>query len=269
MRQRGFVTVDALLGIVMLGVVVTGLLVTLISLYGNHVEATRADRASSMLAETNEALRSIRGRDFTLLTPGTYGLVYSLPGGWSLTGSPDTTGGITRQVQITQVSEHVRLLASTVTWDGGTKTRTSSMYLTNWKKLFEQAPHLLFLVDDNELISDGRGNSEIHGLLLGNAKNSPLVVDKIEITWDKPMHELKEIIVAGTKIWSRDGPGTPTGLQATPALVDVVDMIIPAQGTVLVDKFVFTGNVNNVDVSIRFIMGDGSEKTGFFHSQQG
>ncbi|PIV90715.1 hypothetical protein COW46_01045 [Candidatus Gracilibacteria bacterium CG17_big_fil_post_rev_8_21_14_2_50_48_13] len=267
--KKGFVTIDVLLGMVLLGLVISGIMLSLISLYSSNTDLSATERVVTVLQESNEALRSIRNKDFETLVPGTYGLAFALPQGWTLSPSPDVVEGMNRQVVIETVSQHVRRLTTTISWDGGAKTSTSVVYLTNWKKLFEQAPHLQFLVDDNELISDGRGNSEIHGLLLGNDKSSPIVVDKVEITWDKPMHELKEIIVGGNQVWSSTGPGTPTGLQQTPALVDITDLVIGGNGTILIDKFVFTGNVNNVDVTIRFIMGDGSEKTGNFHSQQG
>lgn len=94
-------------------------------------------RAAELAAAGVEAARSVRDDDFDALSSGTYGVSEVSDGTWEFTGSSDSVGQFTRAVTVSDVSDTVVRIASTVTWDinaqrGGSITMVSD--LTNWQR---------------------------------------------------------------------------------------------------------------------------------------
>lgn len=136
-RFRGFSLVEVLFSIVLLGVMLSTILLSL-SGQLTHVASSDSElRAISLAEEGLEAARSIRDTDWSALTAGTHGLVFTT-NGWSLSGTPDTQDGLTRTVTITEISPTERKVAVDVSWT--TKAGTPRLYelstmLGDWRNL--------------------------------------------------------------------------------------------------------------------------------------
>ena len=92
-------------------------------------------RAVNIAEEGLEAVRNIRDSNYALLAPGSYGLSKD-SGSWTLSGSSDTVGIFTRQIQINEISANTSEIISTVSWqwkDSDRNTLSLTTYLTRWK----------------------------------------------------------------------------------------------------------------------------------------
>lgn len=134
-RKQGQIVVETLvaLGVFTLGVVSVWLLV--ISIYDSSRLGKERSRGRMLAEEGIEAVRSIRDRGFTNLSPGVYGL--SLVGRrWGLVGAPDTTGPFLRTVTITSVGANRFNISVSVQWQF-TTTRperiAAETRLTRWR----------------------------------------------------------------------------------------------------------------------------------------
>ena len=268
--KSGFFALEILLSIALLSIIVLGIFTALISIQQQQSQLSNKTQSLIYAEDGIEILRGIRNDSFASLTEGTHGLARSPTSGsgWILNGNQDTpAAGFTRQVTITPVSTHVKNILVQVTDPKGAGTSMESR-LTNWKRMFDQAANLTFLLDAEFAQSDGRGNSEIRGIQLTNNSQINAVIDKIRVSWTKDMRDIREIQIGGTDVWTRNGPGSPRGAQPTGTLLDIQDYTIPPQATVDLNYMKFSGNINNVDVTVEFIMLDESQTSFSFHSQQ-
>lgn len=132
-KQDGFSPVEVLLAATIFGFIATALIGAII--YGRGSTAASGDhaRASILAQEGNEAVRNIRDASFSNLADGTYGLVQS-GGVWTLSGSSDTNGIFTRQVNIASVDSSRKTITTTVSWpeNNGTVSTSVVSRLTDW-----------------------------------------------------------------------------------------------------------------------------------------
>lgn len=132
----GFSVVEAVLAGAIFGLLVMAMVGAW--LYGEESGALAGNRSRAIfLAEEGlEAVRNIRDNNFSNLVDGTYGI--SAGGNkWSLSGSSDTTGIFTRQVQISSNGSDRKNIVSTVTWPQNAVRNGSislSSQLTYWQR---------------------------------------------------------------------------------------------------------------------------------------
>lgn len=135
-NSEGFSLVEVILASSIFALLVTALLGAW--MYGQEASLLAGNRAQAVLLaeEGIEVMRNIRDDDFVELTTGTYGLVIA-QNQWNLTGSSDTTGIFTRQIEITSLDDNRREITSTVTWQQNPQREgvvTIATLLTNWKQ---------------------------------------------------------------------------------------------------------------------------------------
>lgn len=105
-------------------------------------------------------------------------------------------------------------------------------------------------------------NEELQGITLLSAAASPIAIDRITVSWTNTDRRIEEIMIGGTIVWSRFGPGTPTGAQKSGTELDIQDYVLtPSTQVVPIDRFKFTGSVSGNTFTITFTMIDGSSKT--------
>lgn len=107
-------------------------------IFGQESTVLSGDRARAVfLAEEGlEAVRNVRDADFNNLTNGTHGLDIS-GGSWSFTGSSDTVGVYTRQIEISDTGTDRKEVVSTVTWQQNAQRNGNvsiTTYFTNWQQ---------------------------------------------------------------------------------------------------------------------------------------
>lgn len=118
------------------------------------------------------------------------------------------------------------------------------------------------VIDISGAYIGGGGNKELQGITIENTDtNCAITIDKITATWDNT-NKIEEIRIGGTKVWSKNGPGTPTGKQPSGTEIDIQDFTLSASsGQIEIDKFKFDGNMNGATFNITFTMSDGSTKS--------
>ena len=114
-KQAGFSLVEVILASSVFGLLITALVGAW--LYGQEATVLSGNRVrATMFAEEGlEAVRNIRDDAFSNLINGTHGLAVS-GNVWMLSGSSDTAGIFTRQIQISSIDATRKEIISTVTW---------------------------------------------------------------------------------------------------------------------------------------------------------
>ena len=131
--QAGFSPVEVLLAATLFGFMATALIGAII--YGQQSTASAGERSrAAFLAEEGiEAARNIRDSGFSAVTDGTFGIAQT-SNQWALSGTLDTSGIFTRQLNISSNGSDRKNITSTVSWPamGGTSQVSTSSLLTNW-----------------------------------------------------------------------------------------------------------------------------------------
>jgi len=231
--------------------------------------ADRAGRermiATFLAKEGLEAVRSMRDGDFDNLSPGTYGLALS-GNKWIFSGSFDTRNQFTRQVIISDVAGEIdqtdiKKVETRVAWQVTPARQVSvtlAEYLTDWEQTQGDASELSVDISNAEF---GAGNKELKKIKIENVGLSNVTIDKITLWWDNS-NLIEEIKIDGVKVWSKKGPGTPTGKQPSGTQLDIQDFTLAASSGVLnIDKFKFDGNMTGATFNTTFTMGDGTTKS--------
>jgi len=259
-NQAGFSLVEVILSTAVFVLLVTALVGAY--LYGQEATMLAGNRArANMIAEEGlEAVRNIRDPAYANLTDGTYGLT-TTGNQWNLSGSNDVSDIFTRQIIISSVDAKRKSVTANVTWQQNPQ-RTGSVslvtYLTNWIRAISQSEGLVINTAGANL---GGGNKELRGITLENTGGTDIVIDKITVTWNNA-NLIEEIKIDNTKVWSKNGPGAPTGKQPSGTELNIQDFTLAqGSGVIDIDKFKFDGNMTGATFSITFTMGDGSTKT--------
>lgn len=148
-HQRGASLVEVLLAIGLTAILLPALATALVTSRSSRAQSIQQLQATSILRETNEAVRSVREKGWAgFATNGTY--YPSLSGSvWSFTAGTQTTNGFTRQVVVSDVQRNATtgaLVDSGGTVDSSTKkvvttiswstpfasSVTSTAYYTRW-----------------------------------------------------------------------------------------------------------------------------------------
>ncbi|MFQ6083750.1 MAG: prepilin-type N-terminal cleavage/methylation domain-containing protein [Candidatus Aminicenantia bacterium] len=229
-----------------------------------------ADRAGRerMLAiffaqEGIEAVHSMRDGDFDNLTLGTHGIALS-GNKWIFSGNFDSKNQFIRQIIISDVPgdidvTDIKKVESKVVWNITPARQTSVIlidYLTDWKQTQGEAEELDVSVEGAELRA---GQRYLRGITIENIGVSNIAVDKMTVSWNNS-NLIEEIKIDGTKVWSKNGPGTPTGSQPSGTELDIQDFTLESFGAEDIDKFKFDGNMSGTAFYILFRMIDNSTK---------
>ena len=147
--QRGATLIEVLVAIALTGILFPALATALITAHAGRSTTIQQLRATSLLKEGTEAVRSVREKGWTnVATDGTYHPVVS-GSAWALSSGTETLGGFTRQIVISTPERNAAgaLVASGGTNDPSTKhvvvtvswttpyngSITSDSYLTRWQ----------------------------------------------------------------------------------------------------------------------------------------
>lgn len=258
--SKGFSLVEVILSSAVFVLLVTALVGAY--LYGQESTALAGNRARAvMLAEEGlEAVRNIRDPAFANLADGTFGLT-TTGNQWNLSGSSDVTDIFTRQIIISSVDTKRKSVTTNVTWQQNPQ-RTGTVSLmtrfTNWIRTVGQADGLVVNTAGASL---GAGNKELQGITLENTGEIDIVIDRITVTWNNG-NLIEEIKIDGTKVWSKNGPGTPADKQPSGTELNIQDFILAQGSGVLdIDKFKFDGSMTGGIFTILFTLGDGTTKS--------
>ena len=150
-QQAGFSLIEIIIAIAIFSIIITGGLTGFIPILNQNRQSNEIIQANRLAEEGLEAVRSIRNRDFSLLSAGNKGIGIS-SNLWNFNGTSDTTGKFTRQIYITAANRDAGgtlvptggntdpdtwLIKSLVTWNysiGETKQFFLETVLTNWRK---------------------------------------------------------------------------------------------------------------------------------------
>lgn len=240
----GFSVVELVIAVSVFALIVTAFVGAL--LYFNKSAALAGSRVRAVfLAEEGlETARNVRDEDFANLTDGTVG---------------DTIDTFTRQVETSTVDAQTKQITADVSWNQGSVSLVT--YLTDWRTVSAlQADSLV--VDETNATTSGKGKVKLQGITLENIGATDITIDKITVSWTKPGLRITEIKIGGAKVWSKKGPGSPSGNQASGTEIDIEDVVLAAgSGVIDIDYFKFNGNINNATFDIVFTLIDGSQKT--------
>lgn len=135
-KPRGFSVVETMLAVSVLGLIVTAVMGAFLYVQKSSVLSGNRNRALLLAEEGLEASRNIRDSGFENLIAGTHGLSYE-GGQWVLSGSSDSLGAYTRQLEVIDVDSDRKQVTSTVTWNQSQqRTGVVSLvtYLNYWMK---------------------------------------------------------------------------------------------------------------------------------------
>ena len=150
-RQTGFSLIEIIIAIAIFSIIIAGGLTGFIPVLNQNRQASEIIQANRLAEEGLEAVRSIRNRDFDLLSAGNKGIGIS-SNLWNFDNTSDTTGKFTRQISITAANRDAGgtlvttggntdpdtwLVKSLITWNysiGETKQFSLETILTNWRK---------------------------------------------------------------------------------------------------------------------------------------
>ncbi|MEI8067324.1 MAG: prepilin-type N-terminal cleavage/methylation domain-containing protein [Candidatus Shapirobacteria bacterium] len=149
-KKNAFSLVEVILAIAIFAIITGGGIVGLIPALNQNRQSGEITIANRLAEEGLEAVRSIRSRDFNLITSGAKGVGTS-SNLWTFNGTSDTTDKYTRQITINPayrdgsgnlalsgtLDPDTWLVKSTINWNfsvGDTKQFSLDTVLTNWKK---------------------------------------------------------------------------------------------------------------------------------------
>jgi Tfp pilus assembly protein PilV len=246
------------IGIFITGIATVGLLV----LDANVASRQGGERTEAVLLakEGLEAARSIRDGDFDNVTAGAHGIALSA-NTWIFSGVSDTQNQFTRTITVSDIDVDTKKVESTVSWQF-TQTRQNSVtfvdYLTDWNQTHGNAGENFLVGLLNALVQ----NKELQDVTIQNIGPVARTIDKITLFWTNTANKIEEITIDGTKVWSKSGPGTPSGEQVSGTEINIQDFTIPANSGVLeIDKFKFDNDMTDNNFLVKFTMhGDVSTK---------
>jgi len=257
-NSAGFSLVEVLLSIVIFAMLVGTFISSLI--YSQESERLAGDRARAtfLAQEGMEAIRNIRDENFSNLTNGDHGLAVS-GNVWTFSGTSDTTDIFTRAINISDIDVNTKLITSNVTWKqneqrDGLVTLTSR--LTNWQKIrLTEAEQ--FMVDVSGSDIDPTDTSHVIGLTIENISTyTDITLDQIQVSWSGN-GRISSISLGGLVVW--------TGNDISGSTLDITDFILAqGAGSYDIDYLDFNRDFSGREITLNFIMSDGSTKQTIF-----
>lgn len=257
-HKKGFGVLEILLSssiFILLLVSVTGLL-----LYGRDSlsKDNLSSRASLLANEGMMAVESIRNKDFAELSDGVHGLTFS-GGEWIFSGQYDETVGFKRVVTISTISEKEKKAVVEIAW---TKKFNRlgrvilSKHFTDWAKVSNEiieAQQLNVNISSSTVV-----NNEITQTFISNlGPQEVITIKQIRLDWAGAYSDrnIISVIIDGNNVWS--------GSTSSGEILDINSLsgfeLEYIHGDYPIG-FIFDNNVVGIEVVVRFIMTDDSEK---------
>lgn len=251
----------------------------------------------SIVEETFEVLEYFSYKDWSILSPGTYGLTFSSSSNqWSLLGSSDLYHPqYTRVVTISSVerdsscnlvqsggtidpdSKNINL---SITYDdkNGSQSQEFSRHFTAWDAPTNciatttpetttstpqgEAGHLVL---DVTMSTIDATKKSLVGTTVKNTGSVPIVIDKMTITWtgaSDPDSKITYIKINGSNYWhSTNGTGSPQGAQHSGTELNLVDFTLEPGISYPINTFRFDEKVDGATFTLNIKMRDGTTIT--------
>lgn len=132
--SKGIGLLETILAVALIGLLITFVIGAVVYAQDSASSQEKYRRALFFAEEGLEAARSIRDNDFSRLEVGSHGLATSSDS-WVFSGTEETIGEYTRQIEISSVSDNIKKISSNVTWIKGQGSFSVSLasYLANWR----------------------------------------------------------------------------------------------------------------------------------------
>lgn len=266
-------------------VIATSTTVAVLGSFSSTRLSEEGSRAVFLAEEGEEAVKSMKNRDWALLTNAAHmdphGLS-STAGTWSFSGASDVSGKYTRSVTITSVNRNngaivtsggvtdpdTKRIDISVSWNFS-PTRTNSItftsYVTRWQEAHAKggptsscitgASDCLFLNTSNSNLA--ASNREIRGMTLENTDSTnAITIDRMVVAWTGVAGTIRmqDIRINGTTVWS--------GSVSSGTEVDITNVALaPGASSIDINRVRFSSGMGAAVFSITFIMSDTTQKT--------
>jgi Tfp pilus assembly protein PilV len=257
--HKGFFTLEILLALALLSLLVLGVATTLV--FSQQSTLAWGNRSQGILVaqEGIEALRSIRDTNFATLTNGTYGLAQT-GGAWTLSGTSDTLQtGYTRSIVIASGSSaNSKEATVNVTWtdpQGQNQSTSLTTRLTNWRIAVATGMAGGLVVNTASAVAGASGNRSINGMTLANSGATPIILDKITVSWTGGAsgNRLQSITIDGSSKW--------VGSNLSGTVTDITNTTLAVGVTTHPIVFRFSKSIQNATLTMIFTMTDATTKT--------
>ena len=260
---RGFTIIEIILASALLLLTITVFVSGIVTAHESTVRASQSQRATIAAQEGLEIARALRDESFSSLVYGTSGFATS-SGKWILSGASSTRDLITRELVISPVDSDTKQIQSRVTWQNTPlSTSTLSLYstLARWRDLSTTQAQL-FSIDVSGAGLSG-DNKELRNITITNTSALNLEIARMTVSWTNTARKIERIKIDEETVWSKTGPGTPTGLQTSGTELDIRNFILEAgeDESIEIDNIKFNGNMSGNSFTILFTMQDSSTST--------
>jgi len=173
--QLGISLIEVIIAIALFSIIASGVVVLALGSFRNTSLAEQETAAMQLLDQSVAAVESIRNQDWGNLTEGSYGLAYDGTN-WAFVavGSDDAPTPFNREITITNGQRdndnlvesggspdaNTKKIELEVQWSSNTlanKTRTRTLYLTNWLNVEEEIDGVTTVIEscDEYCLSEG------------------------------------------------------------------------------------------------------------------
>jgi Tfp pilus assembly protein PilV len=282
-KQIGMSLIEIVLVVATFFMLTAMFVTTIISGQESSAAAGYRIHALQLADEGLQAVQNLRDQGFASLQVGTYGLS-NASGVWQLVATPDASDIYTRTITIASVDASTKSIESRVDWQQAT-ARTGSVKLsttiTDWRSNpptpppppggggtggggsggsggsgGQQAAGLTVDFSYANVVSSAK---DITDVWLRNTTSSDMTITSATFVWNKSSAKLNRFQLGSTNVWTSTGPGTPAGIQSSGAALDVVDTIIPANGSLNINSLRYTQAVGSITLTVKIKLSDGSE----------
>ncbi len=272
--NKGSVLIEAIIAVGLAGIVFTSSINMLLSAR-SVTSRTRVRQEALWVAQ--EGLAAIKSMSFEHLSITESGGLTFSGGHWQMDGSPDTLlGGLLRTVRVRQVSRDTSCLISAigtvdddtleieseVSWTdvaGRTQTIHATSVRTRWESplgnCFEPTMADCFSADVSE--AEWFGGKQLREVYISNTCTDDVTVSHIQITWTNAKL-IQQVFFGTSKVWSSNGPGTPSGNQPSGTILDIQDEVLSDSETLELQKTQFTGAMAGTIINVIFTFTDGT-----------
>jgi len=95
----------------------------------------------------------------------------------------------------------------------------------------------------------GSNNRRLQGVTISNSSASPIIIDRIIVTWSISNRTMSQIRINGSTVWSGSA-------NSSPANVNITNTTIPANTTRAVNLIQFNSSMSSAVITISFVMTD-------------
>ncbi|OHA59542.1 MAG: hypothetical protein A2589_01620 [Candidatus Vogelbacteria bacterium RIFOXYD1_FULL_46_19] len=255
-RQTGQSLVELLVAMGVFTIGATAILFLVLEADVSSWQGVERTKAVWLAKEGLEVVRAIRDNDFNDLTDGVHGISLS-DEQWQLAGGENVQDQFTRIITISTVPDQPGLkeVKSQVSWQlGDSRPQSTELitYLSDWQEEPLEEIDCFFVDVSGASIEQGAANKIIREVWIGAKCSTPVTLDKMILTWDKP-NTLTKTRIAQVFVWQ--------GSANTGNIIDITDTtLIPGAPNVEIDQLRWVGSILGTAITVEFIMLDGSSE---------